>query len=293
MHKLGDFSPDHFGRRLLTGLSVWYACQRDQRFSYGLYVPNRGLKIQDAPVLILVHGTGRDAQTERESWTSFADKHNLVIFVPLFPAGISSPDDVDGYKTILDLCPGAQGTTIRYDQILLGMLEEVSERYHPLDTSTFFPAGHSGGAQFTLRMLYLHPEKLEAAMISAPGRITIISDDFDWPLGTADVVSRFPDRVNGVEVCKIRKVPTLLTVGSADTSKEDLAAQNDDAQNMHGLDRVTRICSLEKHLLSLDLDVDKVVLEGGTHSDSSRTPTLQSFLHRQLTAHAGLTEDAV
>jgi len=78
------------------------------------------------------------------------------------PGRIGDPEDLHNFKFI-------QYQDIRFDQVLLDIVDEVGERFN-LDTDRFCLHGFSGGGQFTHRFLYLHPDRLAAASIGAPGR---------------------------------------------------------------------------------------------------------------------------
>ncbi|BDD56679.1 hypothetical protein MAP00_002108 [Monascus purpureus] len=73
--------------------------------------------------------------------------------------------------------------------------------------------GFSGGGQFTHHFLYLYPERLVAASIGAPGRVTLLDAEQPWPVGIADVQSRF---CRTIDIQRIRHVATQLIVGAAD-----------------------------------------------------------------------------
>ena len=45
---------------------------------------------------------------------------------------------------------------IRYDLILLDMIEDMAKRYPGVHTDQFFMFGHSGGGQFVNRFLLAH-----------------------------------------------------------------------------------------------------------------------------------------
>src|SRR5690606_1815600 len=103
------------------------------------------------------------------------------------PAGIIDPHDLHNYKFI-------EYEGIRFDLALLSMVEEVSERYN-VHSDRFYLHGFSGGGQFAHRFLYLHPERLAAVSIGAPGRITELDDSKKWWLGTGGMAERF-----GIEI---------------------------------------------------------------------------------------------
>lgn len=52
------------------------------------------------PVVVAVHGTGRNVGALRDGLIPFADRHDLIVVTPLFPCGIDDPDDVHNYKTV-------------------------------------------------------------------------------------------------------------------------------------------------------------------------------------------------
>ena len=117
----------------------------DPRFSYCLFVP---AEIQQ--ICVYVHGTYRDAAFYRDQLTDFAIRNQVLLVCPLFPAGLMDPWDVENYKLL-------RFHEIRYDLVLLGMLEEISQRYEvprqrfmlggfpaarnsPIDSPTFTPS---------------------------------------------------------------------------------------------------------------------------------------------------------
>jgi pimeloyl-ACP methyl ester carboxylesterase len=135
-------------------------------------------------------------------------------------------------------------------------------------------ACHSGGGQFALRMLLLHPSRLRGVVVSAPGRITRVDPHSAWPLGTADVVERF-----GVEVIpsQISRVPVLLTVGAEDHGVEDLAAQQDAAQERFGATRRERMEAFVEHLRDLGADPAVTVIPGVGHDQRDWEVLAQEF----------------
>lgn len=157
-----DLPVGHPGRRLLTGHTPWFAAQADPRFSYSLYVPKDLRDDETLALWVFVHGTGRRTVLYLDGFAELARAERAVVLTPLFPVGINGPDDVDSYKTL-------ESGGVRYDEILLGMVDEVGHRWN-VDTSTFFLHGFSGGGQFANRFALKHPERLSAVSIGAPGR---------------------------------------------------------------------------------------------------------------------------
>ncbi|KAK9234061.1 hypothetical protein V1525DRAFT_414306 [Lipomyces kononenkoae] len=72
---------------------------------------------------------------------------------------------------------------MRYDLLLLAILDEVSLRCPAIDTSKVLLTGFSGGGQFVHRFTYLHPERLLAVNVGAPGSVTYLDDNRPWADG--------------------------------------------------------------------------------------------------------------
>jgi predicted peptidase len=185
------------------------ACE--PRVSYALYIPPTRYDVDPnptkLPLLIWVHGTGRKWHALYEDeMVSFADQMPCAILAPLFPAGLDGPNDLDSYKIL-------HSSSLRSDQALLEILDEVAARWPGIRTDKVFLKAFSGGGQFAHRFLYLYPERLAAISVGAPGRVTLLDFSKNWPQGVANTKTLF-DREVVLE--NIRKVPIQLVVGSED-----------------------------------------------------------------------------
>jgi predicted esterase len=222
-----DVPYQHLKSAMLVGRIPFKALKADPRVSYTLYIPrehyNPDPRLQKQsnsneldsvynlprlPILINIHGTGRDAETCRERLKDFAHNERVAILAPLFPAGIDSYTDLDNYKVL-------KYKTMRSDLLLLQMLDEVALRWPGIETQKVFMMGFSGGGQFVQRFMYLHSEKLLAVSIGAPGRVTALDEGMKWPDGVEDLEAVFGP---GTKVDReiIRKLPIQLVVGGAD-----------------------------------------------------------------------------
>ncbi|KAI1413172.1 alpha/beta-hydrolase [Hypoxylon sp. FL1857] len=201
---------------LLVGHIPHRALTSDPRVSYALYVPPQyydthahGAGVDSGPaklpLLVSVHGTRRYVY-DIEALAPFAESTPCAILTPLFPTGLDGPNDIDSYKQL-------RSKTLRSDLALLSMLDEVAVRWPEIDTDKVFLMGFSGGGQFAHRFLYLHPERLAAVSVGAPGRTTVLDDQWNWPAGIKDVESLFGKPVNKHI---IKEVPIQLVVGDQD-----------------------------------------------------------------------------
>lgn len=97
--------PGHMMLHFASGRTSAFTVNMEQRngslstSSFYLYVPSdhpvsrRARKLHDAtrvvrrwPLVVLVHGSRRDAQGLRDMWAEWAELHSVVLLCPLFPA---------------------------------------------------------------------------------------------------------------------------------------------------------------------------------------------------------------
>jgi poly(3-hydroxybutyrate) depolymerase len=182
------------------------ACRYDPRFSYCLYVPKDLGKGGAAPELVVaMHGTGRGFTGYRDAFEAFGRWNNCIVLAPLFPIGVLGDGNRDGFKYMRE---GA----IRYDHVLLAMVEEVGQAYG-LRFDRFALFGYSGGGHFTHRFLMLQPKRLWAASIGAPGSVTLLDPTRDWWVGTRNMAELFGSAPDIEAMCQ---VPVQMIVGAAD-----------------------------------------------------------------------------
>ncbi|MGI5127788.1 alpha/beta hydrolase [Pseudonocardia sp. CA-107938] len=263
MIQVADLPATHPGRRLLTKRTPFFAAPGEPRCSYCVYVPTSWTAESELPVVVAVHGTGRSVGELREGFIPFAEHHRVIVVFPLFPVGIDDPDDVHNYK-LLD----AHG--IRFDLVLLDVLEQVRTRWNAR-VDTVLLCGHSGGGQFAHRFLYLHPDRVAAVAIGAPGGVTVLDHTLAWPEGIADTRERFGITVDPAAVAR---VPVLLVIGG-DDGRADLAAMGD-----HGHSRPEQLDRLAESLIHHGAAVEKVVVPGVGHSAAGTRPPVTDFFAR-------------
>jgi poly(3-hydroxybutyrate) depolymerase len=252
-----------------TGATTIFASRHDQRFSYCLYVPKAHLDLARGPLplVVLMHGTGRTGPQYRDAFANFAEKNGCVILAPLFPAGIVEPGELHNYKYIR-----YQG--IRFDDELLHIVDEVGEKFR-VDADRFLMFGYSGGGQFTHRFLYLRPERLAAASIGAPGRVTLLDTSADWWHGTRDMRELFGRAPDVAEMCK---VPVQLVVGADDIETWEIG------EHVTGNTRVERLTTLFHNLQAHGLQVRLDLVPGVAHRGFGVLDTVQDYFAHILTA---------
>ncbi|KAI1375290.1 alpha/beta-hydrolase [Hypoxylon crocopeplum] len=210
-----EVPPQFLKSALLLGHIPHRALASDPRVSYAVYVPpdhyshGAGVALAPAsaklPLVVSVHGTRRHV-FDIYDLVPFAESTPCAFVTPLFPTGLDGPNDIDSYKLV-------RSKTLRADLTLLSILDEIAVRWPGIDTEKIFLMGFSGGGQFAHRFLYLHPERLAAVSVGAPGRTTVLDEQQDWPVGVKDVKALFGRTINKD---LIKGVPIHLVVGGQD-----------------------------------------------------------------------------
>jgi poly(3-hydroxybutyrate) depolymerase len=261
-----DLPDSHPGRRILSGRTPLFAAPSEPRCSYTTYLPGSYDWDGRPGVLVAVHGTGRDVERTRDRFRELAEEQDLIVVAPLFPAGIDDPDDLNNYKFL-------EYSTIRFDLVLLRILDEVAQRWNAR-TGQVLLCGHSGGAQFAHRFWYLHPERVAAAAFSAPGRVTLVDDTTDWPSGTRDSATRFGVRV---DPRALRHTPVHLVIGAEDHGEADLAATAAASPGQPGRTRLERLSALEENLRNHGVPISKTIVPDAGHDADATAPAIARF----------------
>src|SRR4051812_4854162 len=160
----------------LCGSTGVFAHTADPRFSFCLHVPSTSKDAHGRRGLVVaVHRTLRNFMECRDAFAGFGEQHGLVVLAPLFPINVFGDGNPDGYKYL-------QERDIRYDLLLNAMVETIAG-WTACDASRFFLQGYSGGAHFVHRYLLLHPQRVRAASLSAPGQVTLLDPAVPWHAG--------------------------------------------------------------------------------------------------------------
>lgn len=257
-----------------------FASRHDPRFAYCLYVPPSLGQGGEPPALVVaMHGTGRTFITYRDAFSNFARWNNCIVLAPLFPVGVCGDGHRDGFKYMRE-------GDIRYDRVLLAIVDEIGERYG-LDFKRFALFGYSGGGHFTHRFLMLHPDRLWAACIGAPGSVTLLDPTRDWWVGTRNFAALFGHEI---DVAAMRDVPVQMIVGAADletweiTHKEGGRNWMPDA-NHAGKTRPERLASLQRSFEAAGVAVQLDLVPNMSHDGVKAVPRVETFLAEALARH--------
>ncbi|RJG14875.1 alpha/beta hydrolase [Massilia cavernae] len=256
--------------------TVSFTCALDPRFSFCLYVPRDYHSNPPGRILVAVHGTDRNNQYLRDLFSEYAQQTNTVVLAPLFPVGVED-DDLDNYKYL-------NNDGIRYDRILLAMVEQVAAAYK-LNADRFALFGFSGGAHLAHRFFYVHPERLSAVIVAAPGSVTLPSLAYPWWVGLYDYEQLFG---RPVPWAALHEVPVHLVVGGDDINTAGIVQGRDNRRWMEGVDsaganRLERIRSLHRDLARNHIHATLEELDGVAHQLEPVVQAAITFLRRPST----------
>jgi pimeloyl-ACP methyl ester carboxylesterase len=265
------------------GSTTVYASRHDPRFPYALYVPPEVLRAgNDVELVVVMHGTGRQFMQYRDVFAPFGRWNRCIVLCPLFPVGVRGDGDRSGFKRLID-------GDIRYDNVLLDMVTEVSERYGKrFDTFALF--GYSGGGQYVNRFAYVHPERLWAASIGAPGNVTVLDQTKDWWLGLGGFERHFG---KPFDLAALRRVPVQMIVGRADLETWEITVPEDSPMYLPGINdtgatRPERLHTLKASFEAAGVRVRFDELPNIAHNGMQVVEVVQDFFAQALrTLRAG------
>ena len=151
-----------------------------QKHEYFVFVPKIVADGPGAPVLVLLHGSGRDGLSQIDPWKDTASREGIILVAPnaVNPRGWEIPSDGP--------------------EPLIAIAEAVRTKYQA-DSNRVYLFGHSAGAVFSLYMACVKPNYF-AAIAAHAG---------DVP---ADAGKKVADAARAAE----RKTPIFVQVGTDD-----------------------------------------------------------------------------
>lgn len=121
---------------------------RGKERTYSLFVPDGLSSEAPAPLIITLHGSGRNGASLVEKWKSLAAKEGIILAGP-------------------DSTVSQQWSAPEDGPVLLRDLVDTVSKVHPVDRQRVYLFGHSAGAGFALQMGLLQSEYFAAVGIHA------------------------------------------------------------------------------------------------------------------------------
>ncbi|MES2497222.1 MAG: hypothetical protein V4618_14010 [Pseudomonadota bacterium] len=264
----------------IAGALAAIGCQAFPAFCHFPYVPVAHMAEgrDEAPLIIAVHGSSRNAKDLRDGFAAFAERLGCFVLAPLFPMDLDMAVPDEEYKQLV-------GDRLRYDRIVWAMVEELSAVVRTR-FSKILLFGFSGGAQFAQRLLYVDPGRLAAVALGAPTYVTLPSTAWDWWSGLGDFESVFG---KAVDWDALRRVPVQLQCGTEDRLDCDIYSAREMAMDAsdfaaYGRTRIERIAVLQRHYEGTGIPSRIAMIPGAAHAWLPHVETAKPFFETILTA---------
>ncbi len=258
-------------------------CRANPGHAYHAFVPLQLLlrRAKQAPLIISVHGSSRNARDFRDHFACLAQARDAVVLAPLFPMDMTTSVPDQQYTTL-----AAERT--RADLVLLAMVDELAALLQMTFSRTLM-FGFSGGAQFAHRFTYVHPARVQALSIAAPGFVTLPWRHKPWWCGVADLAARFGQ---AYDAQSLRALPVQMLIGSQDDEPahvwtlDEMGLTAAEYQR-YGHTRLARLQSLADAWRSEGVAVEHTVLDGVGHvAPGPIVEAAQTFFTRHLDSAA-------
>ena len=241
----------------ITGIQ----CRAHPGTAYYLFVPLQLLlrRATEAALIVSVHGSSRNARDYRDYFSKLAQAHDAVVLAPLFPMDMATPIPDQAYTTLAPEPP-------RADVVLIDMIDELAALLGMRFSKTVM-FGFSGGAQFAHRFCYVHPQRVQAVSLGAPGFVTLPWRHKPWWTGVADMEQRF-GRLYDPQA--MRRVAVQGLIGSLDNEPSPVwtpaeMGLSQEEYEGYGHTRMARMQSLVNAWREEGIAVEHTVVDGVGH----------------------------
>nr|WP_053000115.1 hypothetical protein [Sphingomonas sp. Y57] len=268
----------------IAGALAAVACRTFPGFCHFPYIPVAHMAEgrDEAPLIVAVHGSSRNAKDLRDGFATFAERLGCFVLAPLFPMELDMSVPDEGYKQLVD-------DRWRYDHILWAMVDELSAAARTRFSAVLL-FGFSGGAQFAQRLLYVDPGRLAAVALGAPSYVTLPSERWRWWSGLGDFQRLFGKPVDWPA---LRRVPVHIQCGTEDRldcaiySAEEMGLDAA-AHDAFGRNRIDRARLLHEQYGREGVASRLTLISGAAHAWGPHVEVAKPFFEEQLVRAASV-----
>ena len=198
----------------------------------------------DTPIVIVLHGQNRNAQSYRNVWKEYANPYGFMLLVPEFSQELFPGNKYEhgNYFAVTPAQAKKSKTPPRINRpedwsfrVPDKVFDDFRANREITGRKTYYIYGHSAGAQFVHRMLAIVPEtKVKMAIAANAGRYTLPDADESWPYGLKEVIS------NPEDLKRFLAFPLIILVGENDTDSEHPGLRRSKKADRQGTDRLMR-----------------------------------------------------
>ncbi len=224
---------------------------------------------RERPILIVMHGSSRNADDYRDSWIDEADRHGALLVVPEFDDRYSSREYNQGN---LKADEPDRRTFAVIEELFQWVRTEVgssADGYHLY--------GHSAGGQFVHRfMMYQQDHHVTRAVAANAGWYTTPDPEVGFPYGLADG----PD----IDMAQAFRQPLIIALGTADDESETSNMRTTDQAMAQGRARFERghfffeVAEKQAAEVGAELAWQLKTVIAAEHSNDQMAPSAARFL---------------
>jgi len=234
------------------------------------YVEPAGVS-EDAPAIIVMHGTRRNADEYRDNWIELAREHGFRVYAPEFDA--ERFPGAAGYNL-----GGAGEAGVRAFDAIEPLYEYLSDE-RGLPDNGYVIFGHSAGGQFVHRFAcFAETPNLQLAIAANAGWYTLPEGPYGWPYSLAGA----PEPV--CELADYFDTPMVIALGDRDIDPNDSLLRRTPealAQGPHRLARGLSFLATAGAIADargLDLNWEVEIVEGVGHDHGAMAQAAAEWL---------------
>jgi poly(3-hydroxybutyrate) depolymerase len=234
-----------------------------------------GCADKPCPLLIAIHGMGRNAKSARDAWKAAADQMGFLVLAPRF--------DNDRFPSRLFQQGGVRGEPDKANWTF-GLIERLFDAARASgrvagDSYTIF--GHSAGAQFVHRMVMLMPEaRIATAAVANAGYYTLpaLAGERAYPFSLGGTPA------TNATLARAFAKPMLVMLGERDIDPNHHQLNKSRGAEEQGPTRFARgeyfiaAAKEEARRLGVSLGWREVVVPGVAHQQSGMAKTAAAEL---------------
>ena len=144
----------------------------------------------DDPVLFVMHGMGRNAETYLDSWSEIADRKSILLIAPEFDSRFAKYITSDYQEGNLRNVFGVANPESEWAFTVIENVVDHINAANDWSVTQYDMFGHSAGGQFVQRMVMVKPgTRIRRAIAANAGTYAFPDDDIDFPYGVKGVSS--------------------------------------------------------------------------------------------------------
>ena len=198
-----------------------------------VHVPS-GVDVQRAPITVVMHGAGRDADRYVRQWVPHAEAHGIVIIAPKFSKRAFPGALRYNLGHVFDEAGNMRDESSWSFSAIEPLFDAVRASIGS-DRNEYAMYGHSGGSQFIHRFMYYKPNaRVSRYVLANAGWYTFPSLDVEYPYGLSS---------SGLPASTLRRVlaeDVTILLGSEDNDPNHDSLRRTPGALAQGRHRVER-----------------------------------------------------